>query len=283
MVTAGIVTARKRRRPTPVTTTRPSDTPPERRHEKRQRVHDMLRDLLLAREWPPGFRLNQNELAARLGTSVTSIREALMEMQFAGFVDKHDGVGFVVTKLGYEEFLDAWELYNLLQVFALGLCCRSASPNDLDALKDLSKQILAFSQSGGVQDLREVALLDRRFHDQITLIAGSKTLSRVVGAYAGLVPLLYIDTATEVGLKKIRRRAQESCGEHLAIVEAIERHRPDDAERLMREHHTNNMRCFHEEWKDRGNLAVQWHCRPIDIGGTAVMAISFDSKTESNE
>ena len=239
------------------------------RRAKRERLHDSLRQMILDGVCPPGSRLMQNELAQQLGTSVNSVREALFELRYAGFVEKRDGIGFFVREVTNEDFIDAWELYNLHQSFAARLCCRNARRRDLDELRELAQTILDHASSECREDLQEIPVLDRRFHDRVMRIAGSRVLDRAVETY--FMPMLDVDVTSE----KCRKRARESYREHLAVVEAIEQNRPSDAERLMRDHYVNNMRCFEGEWAERGNPTVHWHGRSVDFGDTPVYAISF--------
>ena len=250
--------------------------PRERRREKRQRVQNTLRTMILTGQCALGSRLMQNDLAAQLETSVNSVREALFELRYSGLVEKLDGVGFFVRKLTCDDFVEASDLYQLHQGFAARLCCRHASRRDLDGLRELAQQILANALSERAEDLQEIALLDREFHDRIMRIAGSRALARVRETY--WVPILDVDVTSE----KCKRRFRGSYDEHLAIVDAIGGNQPDDAERLMRQHYENNYCSFEQEEAKRGDPTVGWHCRSVAIGNTVMMAVSFDSGAESD-
>ncbi len=97
---------------------RQSNKIPHRRREKRRHLHDTLRKMILSGECPPGSRLMQNELAAELGTSVNTVREALFEFRYVGLVEKREGLGFFVRELSCDDFIEARELYTLHQGFA---------------------------------------------------------------------------------------------------------------------------------------------------------------------
>jgi DNA-binding GntR family transcriptional regulator len=242
---------------------------PISRRKKRMMIHDTLRSWIVTGKFPPGTQLLQNQLAVELGTSVNSVREALFELRYAGFVEKQEGNGFAVRELACEDFVEAREIYSLHQGFAARLCCRNANRKDLDGLRMLAQRILHHANSGRVEDLQEIALLDREFHDRILCLAGSRALARARETY--FVPMLDVELTSE----KCKRRFRESYDEHLAIVEAIEENRPDDAERLMWQHYENNYQCFRDEEASLGTPTVKWHGRAASVGGTPIVVVSF--------
>ncbi len=250
--------------------------PPLRRCEKRQMIHETLRSWIVMGRCAPGTRLLQNELAAELGTSVNSVREVLFELRYEGLVEKREDIGFFVRELTCNDFVEARELYTVHQGFAARLCCRHVNRKSLEGLRELAQHILDNVMSDRVEDLQEIAVLDREFHDRIFRLAESQALTRARETY--FVPMLDVELTSE----KCKRRFRESYDEHLAIVTAIEENRPDDAERLMLQHYENNYRCFWEEQAKLGPPTVQWHCRAESVKNTVVMLVSFDSKPEAS-
>ncbi len=241
------------------------------RAEKRQGVHDGLRRMIFNGDCPPGSRLLQGELAKQLGTSVNSVREAMYELRHVGLVEKRDGMGFFVRKLNGNDFVEAGEIYALHQGFAARLCCRNINKNELDGLWQLAKRIMGNLNSGREEDLREIGLLDREFHDRIINLSGNQTLTRLRKAY--LVTMFIDIDVTSDKFKQLTRQAYE---EHTAILKAIEENQPDDAERLMRLHYENANKVLELEHPYLHHSPVKWHCRPIIIGGKPAMLMSFD-------
>ena len=241
------------------------------RAEKRQDVHEGLRGMIINGDCPPGSRLLQGELAKQLGTSVNSVREALYELRHLGLVEKREGMGFFVKKLTGNDFVEAGEMYALHQGFAARLCCRSISRNELNGLRQLAEQIMEHLNSDREENLREIALLDREFHDRIITLSGNRTLDRMRKAY-WITIFIDVDVTSDK-FKQLTRQAYE---EHIAILKAIEENRPDDAESLMRIHYENVNKVLDREHPHLHHSPVKWHCRPIIIGDRPVMLMSFD-------
>ena len=62
-------------------------------------VADRVRDMIFDRSLPPGFRIDELELSAKLGTSRTPLREALKVLANEGLVRLAPGRGAFVTEL----------------------------------------------------------------------------------------------------------------------------------------------------------------------------------------
>ena len=60
---------------------------------------EKLRDAIISRQFEPGARLNETNLAARYNVSRVAIREALMQLQLQGLVMNHPRRGMFVNSL----------------------------------------------------------------------------------------------------------------------------------------------------------------------------------------
>ena len=69
-----------------------------------EQVVDNLRQLLLDGDYAPGDKLQQDELAARLGVSAMPVREGLRQLQMEGLVDFIPRKGAYVARLSPDEF-----------------------------------------------------------------------------------------------------------------------------------------------------------------------------------
>src|SRR6058998_1823102 len=73
-------------------------------------VAQKLRDAILAGQLKPGERLVEQKLAANLGIGQPTLREALKELEFQGFVRKSPKKGTYVTELTPEDFRQIQEV-----------------------------------------------------------------------------------------------------------------------------------------------------------------------------
>ena len=188
----------------------------------RSRVREDVRKLILSGELRPGTRLTQQQLAKRFGVAQSVIRESLLELQFSGLVESVDNLGIFVSDLDTDMLLQAYEVREMLEGMAARLCCETASRNDIKHLTDQAERIYEL----GMADKQvERGALDRDFHHRIITISGNVILSRLTEAYHVLGMIV-----------QTSRSHPEIHEEHLGIVKAIEETRPDDAERLARQH-----------------------------------------------
>ena len=188
----------------------------------RSRVREDVRRLILSGELRPGTRLTQQQLAKRFGVAQSVVRESLLELQFSGLVESVDNLGIFVSDLDTDMLLQAYQVREVLEGMAARLCCETASRNDVKQLTDHAERIYQLGMEGKQV---ERGALDRAFHHRIITISGNVILARLTEAYHVLGMIV-----------QTSRSHPEIRTEHLGIVKAIEDNRPDDAERLAREH-----------------------------------------------
>src|SRR5690348_222848 len=82
-------------------------------------VAQKLRDAILAGQLKPGERLVEQKLAGSLGIGQPTLREALKELEFQGFVRKSPKKGTYVTQLTLEDFRKIQEVRMALEVVAI--------------------------------------------------------------------------------------------------------------------------------------------------------------------
>ena len=87
---------------------------------------------------------------------------------------------------------------------------------------------------------------DRKFHHRIVEIAGNNTLERLTETFRVLT--LVLGMSSDVTIVH---------DAHRAILTAIEENRPDDAERLMRDH-VRSARAMIEQQIHEGTFPPQW-------------------------
>jgi DNA-binding GntR family transcriptional regulator len=81
-------------------------------------VRDDVLGMILRGEIKAGQRINEPDIAARLGVSRVPVREALRELESSGLVEARKHSGVFVRKLGAEEVRGLYELRAVLDAFA---------------------------------------------------------------------------------------------------------------------------------------------------------------------
>src|SRR5262249_47509709 len=81
-------------------------------------VRDDVLGMILRGEIKAGERINEPDVASRLGVSRVPVREALRELESSGLVEARKHSGVFVRKLGAEEVRSLYELRAVLDGFA---------------------------------------------------------------------------------------------------------------------------------------------------------------------
>src|SRR5258707_11843713 len=98
------------------------------------RVYEQLKAMAVSYEFKPGERLNEGELAKRLGVSRTPLREALNRLNTEGFLRFTPGKGFFCRELDAHEIFDLYELRKSIEVASIRLAIKRPKDEDIDAL-----------------------------------------------------------------------------------------------------------------------------------------------------
>src|SRR5512144_493367 len=83
---------------------------PARHGDNSMRVYDVLRQRIATRQYAPGSRLTEAEIADEFEVSRTPVRQALHRLAVEGLVEVKNGVGIRVTEVDESELQDIYEL-----------------------------------------------------------------------------------------------------------------------------------------------------------------------------
>jgi DNA-binding GntR family transcriptional regulator len=122
----------------------------------RARIAQEIRQAILDGRIRPGDRLLERSLSEQFGASLTSVREALIELESDGFVMKEPNSSTTVTQMSFKEVEDLLELRGVLEGMAAERAARSASEDQIASLEELFEQRLSAIRGG------DIALFIRR-------------------------------------------------------------------------------------------------------------------------
>lgn len=186
-----------------------------------QRVHDHLRDEIITGSLTPGTELHEVALAGSFGVSRGPIREALGRLATEGLVTIRPRRGAVVRALSSEEFIEAYQVREALEMMAVRLAVPKLTAEDLDALERLVEDMATLAEAGDVQGFFEA---NTAFHQRFFEIAGNRMLA---GFYRQLRGQIDRHRLRSLELRGDLRR---STVEHRAILSAA---RAGDVERAV--------------------------------------------------
>ncbi len=178
----------------------------------------------------PGARFTESEIALRYGVSRTPVREALLRLQSEGLVRGYFRSGWEVVPIDFVRFDHLYELRKLIEVHAVRhLASAPAAEPACRLLEQLATRWMV-DKSQRLSEARSVAGCDEEFHGSLVTAAGNPEMQRV-----------HADVTDRIRI--IRRldftyphRVSSTYEEHAAILRAIQRRKPDNAEMLVRAH-----------------------------------------------
>src|SRR5918995_1811755 len=153
---------------------------------------EQIRGLIQSGELPPGSRLPpENELAAQLGLSRNSMREAVKALVLVRVLDVRrgdgtyvtslepglllEGLGFAVDLLQDESILSVFEVRRLLEPPATGLAAERITGAQLAALE---ARLDEMDDAGN--DVERQGGADAAFHHDVFAATGNQTLLSVL-------------------------------------------------------------------------------------------------------
>ena len=193
-------------------------------------VRDDMLALILKGVFTPGQRINEPDVALRLGVSRVPVREALRELESSGLVVARKHSGVFVRRLDAEEICDLYQMRALLDGFAGRQAASLPSPEKtaLLAILDDASQNMKNAASG--QEVQQYYGENLRFHWALIEACSNLTLSET---YRTIVQKLHLSR-----LKNLSRDVgmQASIAEHVEIVLAVRQGDPVRCESLMSQH-----------------------------------------------
>lgn len=177
-----------------------------------QRVHDHLRQEILANRLPPGTVLQETALAGSLGVSRGPIREAIGRLAAEGLVTVRPRRGAVVASLTSDEFLEAYQVREALETLAIRLAVPKLSDMERVRLAQLVDRMAECADSDDVDGFFQA---NAAFHWTIVEASGN---SRLEDTYRQLVEQMGRCRTPSL---KLRGSLADSMTEHRKILRAL--------------------------------------------------------------
>ena len=150
------------------------DTSPTRRrfHD----IHRALRRRIALLEYPPGTRLNVDELAGEFKVSRTPIRSVLQRLEYQGLVITRHGVGTTVTDIDFSHLREATVFRMRLAELIGELSPRAPSPEVIQTLAQACEECRHLFDH---MDLKTFGRIDISLHEGICSLIGNSLLLQV--------------------------------------------------------------------------------------------------------
>jgi DNA-binding GntR family transcriptional regulator len=139
-------------------------------------VFEALRKMAISYEMKPGERLNELDLAEKLGVSRTPVREALKRLAAEGLL-MESSRGYVRRPLEIQEMLNLYEARVAIERECFRLAFERATEEDLRDISDYLKASMHVPADTNIEQLVE---LDEGFHLRIAAMSKNAELKRIL-------------------------------------------------------------------------------------------------------
>lgn len=192
-----------------------------------EQLCDEIEERIATGFYPPGIRLDEQELADEFNVSRTPIREALIQLDAVGLVEMRPRRGAIVTELNHARMCEMFELMAELEAMCGRLATRRM--NDTEQ-QELLAAHLACESALRAQDPDDYYRLNEIFHHKIYAASHNGFLAeQAIALRRRLRPYRRLQL-------RVRNRMPTSYGEHQAIVDAIMAGDKDKAAEALRNH-----------------------------------------------
>ncbi|MFT4715103.1 MAG: DNA-binding GntR family transcriptional regulator [Paracoccaceae bacterium] len=189
-------------------------------------IHDHIMLQIVQGNLHPGDVIDEAAIAREFDVSKTPIREAILQLEANGIVEKRARAGARVPQLDPEELIELIEIHSELEGAAAYHAARRGTPEQIKTL-----EIAANAYARGERE-PESSDYNRNlaFHLAVFDCCNNTMLQRQLNL-TGTRLVAYF--RAQEGL---RRNLKRAAGEHAEIVAAIREGRADDARAAMRHH-----------------------------------------------
>src|SRR5689334_5204110 len=95
-----------------------------------EQLREKIEEGIVTGRYPPGMRLDELALAAEYGVSRTPIREALLQLATAGFVERRQRKGWEVANVPPTRLCEMFDVMAELEAMCARLAARRATDGD---------------------------------------------------------------------------------------------------------------------------------------------------------
>jgi DNA-binding GntR family transcriptional regulator len=192
-----------------------------------ERVVDVLRELIMGGELPPGTRLSEGALGDRFGVSRNTLREAFRLLGHERLLDHQFNRGVFVRGVSRSEIADLYRARAVLEPSALAHAIRPLR------LEDIRDSVKSGRSAARRRDWKQVGTADLRFHQALVALAGSSRLDEMLRALLAELRLVFLATADQRALH------QPFVERNAALLGLLETGRVAGAQRELKKYLTD--------------------------------------------
>jgi DNA-binding GntR family transcriptional regulator len=195
-------------------------------HPRYETLRTILEQAIIKGEYPPGTRLEEQELAERFNVSRTPVRETLRLLASSGLVEMRARQGAIVATLTIPKLIEMFQVMAELEGLCARLAARRASPQKL---KELEESHAVCIKTVADNDPDAFLEANRVFHEALYAASCNQYLEEMTRALRNRVAPYRRYVTYYPG------RMASSIPEHEAVLDAVRRSDGEAAHRAMRD------------------------------------------------
>lgn len=197
-----------------------------------EKTYDILKELIIKREFPPEHKLALPELSAQLGVSRTPIRDALGRLEKDGLVKTVPKVGTFVVGITSENVLEIMETRLMIELWVVEKLASSSAElvpeivANLEKIHEISKYIV---NTAKLENYHEG---DYNLYFHIEFLKLGKN-QNILNIYHHTMNYRYLAMKSYLITKDM---VLHSLHQHEQIIEALKSGSHDDLKRVVTDH-----------------------------------------------
>jgi GntR family transcriptional regulator, rspAB operon transcriptional repressor len=184
----------------------------------RDDVYALLRSGILNHVYPPGHRLDLDELEQQLQVSRTPLKEALHKLESEGLIQILPRRGTFVSEIDPKNIVESYDVRLALELFIASIVVQKIDADEIAQLREIRQQmhnLLAGSESDDT--IERYIHLDQEFHVRIVEASGNDRLIEIYRTIGGPLQMARLYQKFD---RAVYLRYTEP--EHDAILQALE-------------------------------------------------------------
>ncbi|MDP2399515.1 MAG: FCD domain-containing protein [Burkholderiales bacterium] len=190
-------------------------------------VRQEIERQILSGELSAGDRLNELEIARKLGVSRAPVRESLRTLEQAGLVVSRKNYGVCVRVVSIEEVAEIYQARACIDAgvgMELARSIKAAQLSELQRMVEKMETACAADKTSAYHELNVV------FHERMVEMTGNRKLLEIYRRLLGELSLYRSHSLGQPGAM------QRSINEHRGFLESFRRGDSDAAGKAMRDH-----------------------------------------------
>ncbi|MBT3275240.1 MAG: GntR family transcriptional regulator [Spirochaetales bacterium] len=172
-----------------------------------------MKKRILQWEYPPGYRLLEQDVCDEYEVSRSPAREALRTLEADGYLEKMPRKGYLIKQPDPNMAREMYDVRLALELFVIeSLAERGSDDPRIAALREQ----WGAASSCASKNNEEFAELDRKFHETFALVLGNKQLLEQLAA---IDERIHVFRTIEFMNEETRKT---TCSQHMQILSAVE-------------------------------------------------------------